>query len=256
MKKGAEILFPHAKLIDGLLFVATSWFQYHGWEIWMVWSVGEVLCLEAYGTAAWEGGAILTLLACSKVVGIDLNARLGGIDVHRAAALWLVDACGKTQFAFLFLVEYIAVVVTRTVADLFVVCVYVLSYCFRCAEVKWCSFYEAYLTCGDGGLVDGEVVICVYLALQVFYCWGWVGYACQAEESVVGQVDDGHLVGCGKVFYHQLVLVGPGIDHCNLHFAGVTFLTVCRDEFEHQCLAWKPLGPPWRALGPLLIANW
>ena len=138
-----------------------------------------MLRLEAHGTAAGEGGAMLTFVAVCPVVRIELHAWFGGVDLHRAATDRLGDACGEAQLALLLLVEHEAVVVACAVACLLVVGIDVLSHRLGLAEVKRRVFDKPYLACRDGRLVNGQIEVCVYLAYLVVYCRGGIGNACQ-----------------------------------------------------------------------------
>ena len=92
----------------------------------MVGAVGEVLALEANGTAAWEGGPMLSLVPVGPVVGIDLHTRLCGIDFHHASAHGIRESCGEGEFHLLFLVQHEAMVVACADAYLFVISINIL----------------------------------------------------------------------------------------------------------------------------------
>ena len=51
-----------------------------------VWRIWEVLCFQAYRTAAWERSAMLSADAGLEVAGIELHSRLCGIHLHCSAA--------------------------------------------------------------------------------------------------------------------------------------------------------------------------
>ena len=64
---------------------------------------------------------MLTFVAILEVTCIELDSRLCGINLHGTAALGVGDASSEAQLTFLFLVEYVAVVKSATVLNLFVV---------------------------------------------------------------------------------------------------------------------------------------
>ena len=66
------------------------------------------------------------------------------------------------------------------------------------------------LSCGDGSLINRHIEIGIDFANLVLDGGRRIGNAREAEESVVGEVDDSLLVGGGQVFENQLVLVGKG----------------------------------------------
>ena len=121
------VLFLYTKLIDCFLSVSFSWLQTAARKIWMVRSIWELLCLEANCAAAREGSSMLSLDASQEVAGVHLQTWLCGVNLHGAAAHRILDLSSETQLAFLFLVQYIVMVVALTVLDLLVVCIDVLT---------------------------------------------------------------------------------------------------------------------------------
>ena len=170
-------LFDDAEPIDGLLLVFLIRAQHDRWEIGVVGRVGEVLCLKTDGAPSREGCTVLSLVAVSPVVCIDLHSRFRRIYFHCSPAVRFNDACGKREFALFLLVQHKAVVVAGSVLDLFVVGINVLSDRFRLSEVERSAFHETDFTRRDGGLVYGEVIVGVDFALQAFNRWSGVGNA-------------------------------------------------------------------------------
>ena len=160
-------LFVNTKLINCLLCISFSWLQCAAREIWVVWCVREFLCLETYRTAAWECCAMLARNACQEVASVHLKTWLCSIDFHSTAACWVLDAGSEAQLAFLFLVQYIVVVIALTILDLLIVSIDVLTDRLWCAEVEWSAFYLQNLTCRNRYLVDRQVVVCIDLADEV-----------------------------------------------------------------------------------------
>lgn len=122
----------------------------------MVWRVGEVLTFQADCGATRIGGSMGSLDACKEVASIELQSGLCGIHFHGTAADRLYESGCKTHLAFLVLVEDIVVVKAAAILDLFVVGIDVLTEGLRFAEIKWCAFYEADLTCGNRCLVNWQ----------------------------------------------------------------------------------------------------
>ena len=89
----------------------------------------------------------------------------------------------------------------------------------------------------------------------------------EVEVGVVGEVDDGGLVGGGGVIDLELVLRGEGVDHFRGQGAGKAFLAILADVGQLERLAVgagtrdavqirlsKPAGPPCSVL-PLSLAG-
>ena len=185
----------HSEAVNGLLLVPVMRAKHYAGEIRTVGSVGEVLALEANSRASSESCTAATFISVCPVVRIYLYTWLCGVHLHSASAVRLLNACGKTQLAFLTLVEHEAMVVAGTVLNLLVVSVNILSDRFRGAEVEWSSSHFPNLSRRNACLVDGEIEVGIDLAHQVVDGWGGVGRSCQREESVVREVDDSFLVG-------------------------------------------------------------
>ena len=187
---------------------------------------------------------MLSLVSCCPVVGINLHARLGGVNLHCTSAHGVGQLGGKTQFAFLALVQHKAVVVSCSVLDLLVVSIDVLSDGFRGAEVEWSVFHEADFACGNARLVDGDVEIGIDFANLVVDGGGGIGYSLKREESVAGQVDDSLLVGGCHIFDNQFVIVVESVDNRHFHFSRVAFFSVRAHIFQHKCLVVHLQGFP------------
>lgn len=173
------ISFNYPKLVDGLLRVHLAGVENDGREVGMVGRIGEMLALQTDGRAARERSSALPLVAVRPVVGVELHARLGGIDGHGAPAVRLFDTRSQCQFARLMLVEHEAMVVTRAVPQLLIIVVDVPPDGFRRAEVERRALYLANLACGNGGLVNGKVIVGVQFAHHIVDDGGGIGDACQ-----------------------------------------------------------------------------
>ena len=197
---------------------------------------------------------MLSLVACSPVVGIELHAGFRRVDLHRASADGIGQLGGKAHFALLALVQHVAVVVSGSVLDLFVVGIDVLSNGLRCAEVERRALNEADFARWDACLVDGDVEIGVDFENLVVDGGSGVGDSLKREESMAGQVDDGLLVGGCHVFDNQFVIVVESVDNRNLHFARVAFFTIGAHILQHECLVVHLQGFPHLGVEAFLAA--
>ena len=64
-----------------------------------------MLRLEADSRTTWESATVLALEASEEVAGINLDARLGGIGLHHAAALEVLEDSSEAKFTWLVLVD-------------------------------------------------------------------------------------------------------------------------------------------------------
>ena len=167
-------LFLYAKLIDCFLGVCLTWIQSATWEVRMIRCIWELLCLEAYCAAAWEGCTMLTLDACQEVTCVHLQTWFCGVNLHGTTTNWIFDASSKAHLAFFLLIQYIVVVVTRTILNLLVVRVDVLADWLWSAEIEWCTLYLQDFTCWDRLLIYRQIVVCVNLTDDVVDGWCWV----------------------------------------------------------------------------------
>ena len=124
------MLFLYAELVNGLLCVLFTRLENNRREVRAVRRVGEVLSLEADGTAARECGSVLAFVAVGPVVCIYLYSGFCGVNLHCASAHRFCYAGCIAQFSLLFLVENEAVVVAGTVLYLLVVGIDVAAYRF------------------------------------------------------------------------------------------------------------------------------
>ena len=90
-----ECLSYRSEFINCFLLILFAGAQNHRGEVGAVGRIGEVLCLEADATSSWEGGSMLPFVAVGPIVGVELYARFGGINLHRAPRYRLHNPCGK-----------------------------------------------------------------------------------------------------------------------------------------------------------------
>ena len=128
-----------------------------------------MLRLETNGAAAREGGAMLSFVTICPVVCVQLYAWFRCIHFHGAAALWISQPGSEGKFAFFFLVQHEAVIVSGTIFNLRVVCFNVLTDGLWLAEVKWGSLHKSDFTGWNGCVVDRNIVICIDFTDLVFY---------------------------------------------------------------------------------------
>ena len=133
----------------------------------MVGRVRKVLTFQADGRTPWISGSMVSFKATQEVACVKLNTRLSSINIHGSAADRFVYFCGETQFSFFFLVKNIAMIITRTVLDLSIICINIFAYRLSYTEVERSSFHSSNFSCGDRGLVNGEIIIGVNLQVNV-----------------------------------------------------------------------------------------
>ena len=197
---------------------------------------------------------MLTCDATAEVVGIELDARLCGIHLHCAAADRIFQHSSERQLLFLFLVQHVAMIIAGAILELLVVGVNVLTNSLGSAEIERGVFHKTDFARRNTRVVDGQVVIGIDLAFDVLYCRRRIGNTCQREESVVGQVDDGHFVCCGHVVDVELIVVVELIDNRHSHFSREAFLAVRTDVFQHERLVVHLQGFPNLLVETMLTA--
>lgn len=121
------ILLFYAKFVYGLLRIFTFGFKHYRWEIWVIGGIGEVLSFKTDCATTGECSSILTLVAISPIVCIDLYTWLCCINLHSTTAHGFNDFCSKTKLSFFFLIKNKAMVVASSIPDLLVIGVYVLA---------------------------------------------------------------------------------------------------------------------------------
>ena len=248
------VLFLYAEFVYGLLFVLLVGLEHYRREIWTVGRVGEMLSLEADGRAARECGSVLTFVAVGPVVCVDLYTGFGGIDIHRAATVWLYDARGKRKFTLFALVQHEAMVVSGTILDLLVVGINVAANGLGGTEVERCALYFENLARGDRSLVDGQIEVSIDFADEVVDGRRGVGDAGQREESVRREVDDGLFVGGCHVFDNQLILIGKRVNNCDFYFTRKTFFAIGARVFKYKRLVVHLTGIPHAGVPAALAA--
>ena len=210
--------------------------------------LGAGFTVKAEGGVLAEGGSVAAGESVGPVVGVELYAWLGGVDLHGAAVLGLDDACGKAQFASLILFEHEAVVVAGAILDLLIVGIDVAAYGLGGGEVEGSALHLEHLAGGNGCLVDGQVEVGIYFHYLVQCLGGGVAQSLQAEESVAGHVDYGLLVGLAAVVNHQFVVVGPGVAYRHAQLAGESLLVIGRHIAQHECLLIDLLCVPYSGM--------
>ena len=150
------------ELIDACLRIDLPRFQQYAGEVSAVGAVGEVLALEADGASLGDGRAVNALEAVVPIAGIDLHAGFGGEDLHAAACDGIDALGGKGEFVGLALVEHPAMVVAGAVLGLHVVGIDALAHLVLLAEVERSALDGIDRAEGDGGVIDGDVMVSVH----------------------------------------------------------------------------------------------
>jgi len=169
-----------------------------------------VLSLKTYGRTTWECASVGALVAVQVVTCIQLHARLCGPAFQCASALGVCQLGSEAQLAFLFLIEYIVVVVSVTKLNLLVISINLLADSLWLTEVEWCAFHLQDLTSRNSGVVGGQIEVRVDFADDVVNRRCGISGASNREEGVMCQVHDGLLVGGSQILQHQLVVVSEG----------------------------------------------
>ena len=191
----------------------------------MVGAVGIVLCLEAESAAT---RILNTLLAneatIEEVAGIELQTGLVGEHLHLDAGIGIeegAEALGDVALG----VEYPVVVVAVAIDYLLVALIVdAVTDSGGSAEVEGCALHiERLAGNGDIGINGGELVSVKGKHL-VEAVLGAV--ATEVEVAVVGEVEDGSLVGGCLILDLQCVIFGEGVGYLHLDIAGVAVLAI------------------------------
>lgn len=216
-----------SELVDGFLRIDLSGFQNDRGEVGAVRTVGEVLRFKAERGATSEGGAMLSFVAVSPVVRIELHARFGRIDLHGASALWFNDFCGEGEFSRFVFVEHEAVVIACPVFDLLVgEVVDEVADGVGSGEVEGSSFDAADFSGRDAVFINGNVEVRIDFADDVFAGRCRVGNAGEGEEAVAGHVDYRLFVGCSFIVDFEFVVIGERIHDRHAQFSGEALFIV------------------------------
>ena len=138
-----------------------------------------MLALKTNGRALGECGSVLTHSTVAEIGSIKLHSRLRGVNLQCATALRLRHLGSKTQLTFFFLVQYVVVVVTRTILYLLVVGINLQSESLGLTEVERRALHLEDFTRGNAGIVDWEIEIGVDLANLLFNGRSGICDACQ-----------------------------------------------------------------------------
>ena len=126
----------------------------------------------------------------------------------------------------------------------------VLCHRLHRAEVEGRALHPAYLARGDGSVVDGQIVVGVDLQKDVVDRGGRIGDASEGEETMVSEVDDGLLVGCGAILDNQFV----GVGHPDDHLTREALLAIGTGVFHDHGVRIHLRGVPYLGVESLLAA--
>lgn len=141
----------------------------------MVRRIREVLCFKAYCTSSWISGTVCSTNAVFEVACIQLQTWLCCIYLHCSSAVRFMESCCEAEFTFLFFVQYVVVVVSASVLQLFIVIVDSFSDSFRCAEIERSTLYESDFSCRNTLGVNRKIEVGVHLKFHIVHCRCWVG---------------------------------------------------------------------------------
>ncbi len=102
------------------------------------------------------------------------------------------------------------------------------AYSMRSAEIHRSTFYLYDFSGCDGYLIHRSEMIGIDSKDIVFNARSRGIQTSQAEECMVGQIDNGTFVCLCRVGDDQFILVGEGIDYCNIQIAGKSFFAIFR----------------------------
>lgn len=201
------------------------WSQNRAREAWLVRGIGIVLCFEAEGFVGFESS--VAWFAIEEVSGVELDTGLSGFDAQSPTASWIDNFRGiakLTRFSF----DNEAVVVS--------VCFLELSDSFtdfvRGGEIQWgaCNWGES--TFRNHRLIDRKILVAGEGKFVLMN--GSRSGTAQVEISVVGEVQDGWLIGGGLKIEGQAVVVIPTIFGDGGQRTWVTFFSIGTDVGEFQ----------------------
>lgn len=152
-----------------------------------------MLCFKADGASGRECGSMVSGEAVVPVGSVDLHTWLGGIDFQCTSAFRFYTFCCKYQSVCFPFVQYVAVVVSGSVNELLEGLIDTASYCVWGTEIHRRSFHFQNFPRRDRYFVDRNIIVCVDSDDIVVYGRCRVVQTSQAEEGMIGQIDDGFL---------------------------------------------------------------
>ena len=190
---------------------------------------GKAAVLAQGFAALARGGAVL-----QKVAGVQLDARLGGVQLHADAGLIAGSPCADALAGAAGTVDDIAVVVAAAHhGGLGEAGVDLLADGLTCGKVHGGVRHRQDVAGGAGGIVALQIAGSVDAQLLVQH----IAAAVQIEVAVVGQVYKGVGVRGHPVVHAEGVVVGEGIAHRDLQRAGKAVLAVGAYGFHQQGVA-------------------
>ena len=189
-------LVLNSEAVDCCLGVGLAGFEECGGEVGLIWRVGEVLRLEAEAGEAVEL-EVSTAVGAVEVIGsIELEAWFCCEELECASAARVVGFGGWSEDAFGAVDDEVVVVAVFELVD-------AVADLVREDEIESCVLDALDLSCWDVSVVAEGVFGGVHGDL----CWEDVARSGEVEVGVVGEVEDGLLVGLGLVVNGELVIV-------------------------------------------------
>lgn len=152
----------------------------------MVDGVGIVLCFEA------NGGV------CEMIGGVELEGGLGGAQFHDSTALWLNEPCG--QFHNAILAEDVVVIVA---VEFGLQLVDLIADSSWPAEVQRRAFEWKNFAGGNQLVIHGRIAI----GREPKDVVETTSATSEVPIGMIGQIDNGRLVGVGLVLDLKFVLI-------------------------------------------------
>src|SRR5208337_2329306 len=195
-------LLARGKTVDRFRLERLSGAQDRRGKFWVIGRIGKVLRFQAECLTSAVGNSVLPLeCAIQKIAGVELDRGLGGPDFHHAPSAWLVHLCGLLKLGPL-LVDHEVVVVSVSQANQLVVRVNSVANRRCLTEVQGRPRNGAYLTSGN----QISVSRCESRGkeLQLVSEHGAASCPGHIEVSMIGQIQDGGLVGGGLILDSQI----------------------------------------------------
>ena len=142
-----------------------------------------MLSLQAYGTSTGERAIVGALVTIQEVACVELQTRLGGIDLKGTSTLGLGNSGGKAQFTLFLFVQHIVVVEAVTKFDLLVVGLNILTKGLGSTEVEGGTCYLKDFTRRDGGVVSRQIEIGIDFTNLILDGGSGVSGTCKCESG-------------------------------------------------------------------------
>ena len=176
---------------------------------------------------------LLTLQSTiQEITGINLNTRLIGIEFQSTSGNRISQF--TSQFFGTLGIQHPVMVVTITFFQLIeIVVVDTFANAGRFAEIHGRSFYRSNFTGSDKDIIYRSISISIQIQFVIEHA---LSIATEVKVRVIGQIDNGRLVGGCFVSDNQRVAIGKSVSSFHFQFAGETHFAIGRSVANHQLL--------------------